>query len=127
MHVAGRLQPERVAVGTRLSRQDLGCEQGQVAQTLTIEGEPVGSTGVHLQIAGLLGLALNQLRRSAELDELLREARPLADQAEQNWGPLPARLSLCCGWSRVVSSTNAAKSPTHEKCWRMQFRCQHGL
>jgi hypothetical protein len=97
MHVASRLQPERVAVGTRLSRQDLGCEQGQVAQTLTIEGEPIGSTGVHLQIAGLLGLALNQLSRSAELDELLREARPLADQAEQNWGAAAGPLvALFC-------------------------------
>ena len=57
-----------------------------------VEAAADWSTGVHLQTAGLLGIALNQLSRSAEVDELLREARPLADQAEQTWGPAAGPL-----------------------------------
>jgi LuxR family transcriptional regulator, maltose regulon positive regulatory protein len=43
------------------------------------------STSVTLQTAGSLGLSLLQLGRTTELDALLREADPLADEIESGW------------------------------------------
>ena len=101
---AGDRDPQTalLALGAALARDG---QFGDAAEILRdawrSRGRRDWSTGVHLQIAGLLGLALNQLSRSAELDELLREARPLADQAEQNWGaaagPLVALLRVVEG------------------------------
>lgn len=44
------------------------------------------SPGVTLQIGGNLGLSLLELGRDADLEALLREAVPLADDAERRWG-----------------------------------------
>lgn len=44
------------------------------------------SPGVSLQIGGNLGLCLLELERDADLEAFLREAIPLADEAEREWG-----------------------------------------
>lgn len=44
------------------------------------------SPGVSLQIGGNLGLCLLELDRGADLEAFLREAIPLADDAEREWG-----------------------------------------
>ncbi|HEY7103726.1 MAG TPA: LuxR C-terminal-related transcriptional regulator [Mycobacteriales bacterium] len=48
------------------------------------------SVGVSLQLAGLLGLALLELDRGADADRVLREARPIVEQAERDWGEAAA-------------------------------------
>ena len=59
------------------------------------------SPGVTLQIAGNLGLSLLELGRTADLDAFLREAGPLADEADREWGgaagPVTAMLRLVQG------------------------------
>ena len=56
------------------------------------------SSSVVLLLAGSLALSLLQLGRTAELDRLLREAGPLADDAERGWrdaaAPVVALLRL---------------------------------
>jgi LuxR family maltose regulon positive regulatory protein len=92
---AGDRDPQTalLALGAALARDGQFGEAAEILQDAwRSRGRADWSTGVHLQTAGLLGIALNQLSRSAELDELLREARPLADQAEQNWGPAAGPL-----------------------------------
>jgi LuxR family transcriptional regulator, maltose regulon positive regulatory protein len=44
------------------------------------------STAVSLELAGRLGVSLLELGRDGEVDLLLREAAPLADDAEARWG-----------------------------------------
>ena len=59
------------------------------------------TTGLSLQIAGLLGLTLLALDRSDDVERLLRQALPLADGVERDWGatavPLVAALRVVHG------------------------------
>ena len=55
-----------------------------------------------LLMAGSLALSLLELGRTAELDGLLREAGPLADDVERGVGATPPPRSWrCCGWSQA--------------------------
>ncbi len=64
------------------------------------------SPGVPLQIGGNLGLSLLELGRRPDLDAFLREAVPLADDAERQWGaaagPVLALLRLVQGRHRYL-------------------------
>jgi len=83
---AGDRNPQTafLALGVALARDGQFGEAAEILQDAWRSRDRADwSTGVHLQTAGLLGIALNQL---------LGEARPLADQAEQNWGPAAGPL-----------------------------------
>lgn len=62
------------------------------------------SVGVSLQLAGRLGLSLLELGRSEDVDRLLRDAGPLADEVEREWGaaaaPVVTMLRLAEGRHR---------------------------
>ena len=66
-----------------------------------------------LQIAGNLGLSLLELGRTADLDAFLREAGPLADEAERDWGeaagPVMAMLRLVQGRNHYQQGDAAAR------------------
>ncbi|WP_344113944.1 LuxR C-terminal-related transcriptional regulator [Kribbella alba] len=59
------------------------------------------SVGLTLQIGGLLGLTLLALERGDDLERLMRQALPLADAVERDWGaaaiPLLAALRVVEG------------------------------
>jgi LuxR family maltose regulon positive regulatory protein len=55
-----------------------------------MRGQGHWSTGVDLQIAGLLGLFLLALEAHSDVDHLLAEALPLAAVAERDWGEAAA-------------------------------------
>jgi LuxR family maltose regulon positive regulatory protein len=62
------------------------------------------SPGVPLQIAGNLGMSLLELGRGDDVDTFLREAVPLADQAEREWG---AAAGAVVALLRVVQGRRA--------------------
>jgi LuxR family maltose regulon positive regulatory protein len=59
------------------------------------------TVGLTLQIGGMLGLTLLALERGDDVERLLRQALPLADAAERDWGaaaiPLVAALRVVQG------------------------------
>jgi LuxR family maltose regulon positive regulatory protein len=57
-----------------------------LAGSWRMRGQGHWSTGVDLQVAGLLSLFLLVLEADEELDRLLVDAVPLADVAERDWG-----------------------------------------
>lgn len=52
-----------------------------------LRGRGTWSTGVDLQVAGVLSLHLLAAQEHGRLDEVLAEAAPAADDAERGWGP----------------------------------------
>lgn len=70
------------------------------------------STAVSLELAGRLGVCLLELGRDAELDRLLREAAPLADEAERRWGAAAAPVVAML---RVVEARHRSKDADAEE------------
>ena len=81
------------------------------------------SPGVTLQIAGNLGLSLLELGRTAELDAFLREAGPLADRADREWGgaagPVMAMLRLVQGRNHYQQGDAALARATLTRAARL--------
>jgi LuxR family maltose regulon positive regulatory protein len=86
--------------------------------------------GLSLQIGGLLGLTLLALDRRDDVERLLRQALPLADNVERDWGaatiPLVAALRVVQGRQAYLrgdvreardllerATTNAEADPRH--------------
>jgi len=95
-------QIARAALGGALARDGRFAEAVDLLdQTWRHRDSIAWSPGVNLQIGGSLGLSLLELGRDTELDVLLREAAPLADDAERRWadaaGPLVALLRIVQG------------------------------
>ncbi|MGW6276154.1 LuxR C-terminal-related transcriptional regulator [Kribbella sp. NPDC055071] len=68
---------------------------------------------VQLQMAGLLGVSLLDLGRSPEFDVVRDQARPLADEAERDWGqagPLIGTLFRVCEGRRAYLGGDVAMS-----------------
>ncbi|WP_395729403.1 LuxR C-terminal-related transcriptional regulator [Nakamurella sp.] len=90
------------ALGSALARDGRFAEAIDILVTTWRDRDSMAwSPGVTLQIGGNLGLSLLELDRGAALEALLREAVPLADDAERRWGhaagPLVAMLRLVQG------------------------------
>jgi LuxR family maltose regulon positive regulatory protein len=81
------------------------------------------SPGVTLQIAGNLGLGLLELGRTADLDAFLREAVPLADEADREWGgaagPVTAMLRLVQGRNHYQQGDAALARATLTRAARL--------
>lgn len=76
------------ALGSALARDGRFAEAIEILAGSWRERDTIAwSPGVPLQIAGNLGLSLLELDRGPDLDAFLREAVPLADDAERRWGP----------------------------------------
>jgi LuxR family maltose regulon positive regulatory protein len=91
-----------MALGSALSRDGRFAEAVDLLMDSWRQREHAPwSPGVTLQIAGNLGLSLLELGRTADLDAFLREAGPLADEADREWGaaagPVTAMLRLVQG------------------------------
>jgi LuxR family maltose regulon positive regulatory protein len=75
------------------------------------------SSSVVLLLAGSLALSLLQLGRTAELDKLLREAGPLADDVERGWrdaaAPVVALLRLVQARRRYLDGAVAEARALH--------------
>jgi LuxR family maltose regulon positive regulatory protein len=81
------------------------------------------SPGVTLQIAGNLGLGLLELGRTADLDAFLRDAVPLADEADREWGgaagPVTAMLRLVQGRNHYQQGDAALARATLTRAARL--------
>ena len=89
----------RMALGNALTRDGQFVEAAEIlAGSWQVRERAGWSSSVVLLLAGSLALSLLQLGRTAELDRLLREAGPLADDAERGWrdaaAPVVALLRL---------------------------------
>ncbi|MET0966118.1 MAG: LuxR C-terminal-related transcriptional regulator, partial [Nakamurella sp.] len=108
----GRLIAEG-ALGGALARDGQFAEAVAIlAQTWQLRDHIDWSPGVNLQISGSLALSLLELGRDTELEVMLREAAPLADEAERNWadaaGPLVALLRVIEGRNHYRRGDTAA-------------------
>ena len=95
----------RMALGNALARDGRFAEAAAIlVDAWRQRDHAVWSPGVTLQIGGNLGLSLLELGRLTDLDAFLREAGPLADRAERQWGgaagPVLAMLRLVQGRNR---------------------------
>ena len=76
-----------MALGSALARDGRFAEAADILAGSWRQRDHVAwSPGVTLQIGGNLGLSLLELGRAADLDAFLREAGPLADEAERGLG-----------------------------------------
>lgn len=92
----------RAALGSALARDGRFGEAIDILVDTWRERDTITwSPGVPLQIGGNLGLCLLALDRAADLEAFLREAVPLADDAERRWGhaagPVLAMLRIVQG------------------------------
>ena len=94
---AGEPHPQTalLAVGLALARDGQMAEAATVLDDCWREREEAPWTRpVLLQFGGLLALCLAQLERDDELVRLLRQARPLVEEAEEAWGPVADPLVM---------------------------------
>jgi LuxR family maltose regulon positive regulatory protein len=94
-----------MALGNALARDGRFAEAAAIlVDSWRQRDHAVWSPGVTLQIGGNLGLSLLELGRLTDLDAFLREAGPLADRAEREWGgaagPVLAMLRFVQGRNR---------------------------
>jgi Flp pilus assembly protein TadD len=76
-----------LALGAALTRDGRFSEATEIlGDAWRSRDETDWSSGVILQLAGLLGLTLLQLGRDADLERLLQTSVPLANAAQRDWG-----------------------------------------
>ena len=96
------------ALGSALARDGQFAEAAAILRdSWRVRDRVHWSSGVPLQLAGNLGLSLLELGRFRDLDAFLRQAGPLADQAERRWGetaagPVVAMLRTVQGRHRYL-------------------------
>ena len=94
---AGEPNPRtaRLAFGLALARDGQMAEAATVLDDCWREREEAPWTRpVLLQFGGVLALCLAQLERDDDLARLLRQARPMVEQAEEAWGPVADPLVM---------------------------------
>jgi LuxR family maltose regulon positive regulatory protein len=120
LEAAGGGEPltARMALGNALTRDGQFVEAAEILAASWRERDRAGwSSSVVLLTAGSLALSLLQLGRTAELDRLLREAGPLADDVERGWreaaAPVVALLRLVQARRRYLDGGFAEARTLH--------------